>query len=166
MTTLVNFNESHLGNTFLWMQDTSLKDSFLLKKEITKESHLLWYEDIQKDQTQKIFSINYMGIHCGNCGLKNINYNNKNTEYWMYLGDKELRGKGIAQNAVNLLVEYCFRELLLHKVYIHVGSFNEKTIHLHKKCGFEVEGFLKDEILYNNQYISLYRMAILNGSEI
>lgn len=162
MTIISNFTEEHLEKTFIWMQDQSLKNSFLLRKDITRDAHLTWFGNICNDSTQVIMSIIYNGVHCGNCGLKYIDLLNKKAELWIYLGEKEFRGKGIAQDAVNLLLKHSLDKLNLHKIYLHVTDFNENAIHVYKKCGFIEEGFLVDEIFYNNQYISLYRMRFIN----
>lgn len=163
MTNLVRFDEKYLDNTFAWMQDISIKDSFLLNKEITPESHLLWYERLKQDSTQQLFSIIHKGTHCGNIGLKNINLSNKNAEMWVYIGDKALWGRGIAKDATILLLDYCFETLQLHKVYLSVADFNERAISVYRKCGFEIEGFLRDETLYKGRYVSLHRMGIIRN---
>ena len=166
MVTLDEFVETHLEKTYLWMQDKTLRSSFLLKKIITRENHKLWFNSIKEDSSQFIKAINFNGLHCGNCGLKNIDKQNRKAELWIYIGDNNFHGKGIAQEAVLKLVKLAINELLIHKIYLHVADSNERAIHLYKKCGFKEEGFLVDEIYYKNSFVSLYRMSFIDNSMI
>lgn len=162
MTLIEKFEKQHLENTYHWMQDQSLKDSFLLRKDVSRESHQIWFENVNNDETQLIFAIKYNDYHCGNCGLKNINYQNNNAELWIYLGNHDFRGKGIAQGAIQLLINHAFNDLKLHKIYSYVLESNKASLHAFEKRGFVAACYLKDEVYYNNEYVSLYRMEILN----
>lgn len=159
---LDDYTIEHLDKTYIWMQDTSLKDSFLLRKDISKQNHKRWYENIVNDSSQIIKAIICDNTHCGNCGLKNIDHVNKKAELWIYIGETNMQGKGIAQNAVLSLLKFSVDNLLLHKIYLHVADFNGKAIHIYRKCGFKEEGFLTDEIFYKKKFVSLYRMGFIH----
>lgn len=77
------------------------------------------------------------------------------------LVDKAYRGKGYAKNAIALLLEYCFKTLLLNQIYALVLATNIESALLFESIGFErcgvrkqwyktAEGFV-DQIEY--QYI-------------
>jgi diamine N-acetyltransferase len=65
---------------------------------------------------------------------------------------------GFASEALQLLIEYCFKHLNLHQLYANITSDNTKSIalfekHLFKKVGIKKEwifsnGSFKDEILF------------------
>lgn len=55
----------------------------------------------------------------------------------------EFRGKGFAQEAIELMKDYSFNTLNLHQLYVHVPSDKELNIHLFAKCGFIQTGVLK-----------------------
>lgn len=71
---------------------------------------------------------------------------------------KELRGKGIGSEVLNLICQYCFTHLGLHQVYANVTADNVVSSKLFEKMGFIkagikkdwifAEGKFKDEILY------------------
>jgi diamine N-acetyltransferase len=49
---------------------------------------------------------------------------------------KELRKKGIASEALEVLIKYCFDTLNLHQLYCNIESGNPESIHLFEKHGF------------------------------
>ena len=160
--TLKDFSSIELDSTFDWFKDAELKKYFLFRRELTKESHLNWFNSYKDDSTQKIFAIYHDNYHCGNCGLKNIDNINLKAELWIYLGDKEQRGKGISKAATKKLLAYCFEEISLHKVYLHVAAFNTIAIKLYEKLGFIEEGIFIDDYFNEGEFINIIRMYILN----
>ncbi len=56
---------------------------------------------------------------------------------------REYRRRGYASQAVALVLRYYFQELRYQKVTVHVYAFNEPSIHLHERLGFEREGRLR-----------------------
>ncbi|WP_278279566.1 GNAT family protein [Clostridium sp. DMHC 10] len=48
----------------------------------------------------------------------------------------------------------------MHKVKLRVFSFNERAIKSYEKCGFKVEGILKDEIFKDGKYYDEVLMAV------
>ncbi len=55
----------------------------------------------------------------------------------------EHRGNGHASDALNLLLDYCFKTLQLHQVYCSVTATNLPSIHLFTKAGFAKVGVRK-----------------------
>lgn len=64
----------------------------------------------------------------------------------------EYRGKGYASEAIKLLMRFYFMELRYQKVETRVYSFNEDSIKLHEKLGFELEGVLRRSHFANGKY--------------
>jgi RimJ/RimL family protein N-acetyltransferase len=54
--------------------------------------------------------------------------------------------KGYASDAIKLVVRYFFHERRYHKVNVSVFSFNEASITLHERFGFQLEGRLRNMI--------------------
>lgn len=55
----------------------------------------------------------------------------------------EHRRKGYAADAITVLLRYYFRELRYQKANARVYSFNEASMRLHEKLGFQREGRLR-----------------------
>jgi diamine N-acetyltransferase len=56
--------------------------------------------------------------------------------------DKYRRKMGYAQDALEVLKTYAFETLFLNQLYAHIDDYNEKSIALFKKCGFQQIGIL------------------------
>ena len=75
----------------------------------------------------------------------------------------EFRGKGYAQEAIELLVDYAFKTLLLHQLYCHVPTNREINIHLFNKCGFKVTGTRKEWCRDGDAWTDEYLMQLITN---
>jgi RimJ/RimL family protein N-acetyltransferase len=57
--------------------------------------------------------------------------------------DRAHRGKGYAAEAIRLVLRSFFDELGYQKAHVHVYAFNEPSIRLHERLGFQQEGRLR-----------------------
>lgn len=98
--------------------------------------------------------------HIGNIYLRQINWINRHAELHIFIGDLEERSKGYGQSAVRQLLAHAFSDLGLKRVYLTVLSDNHAAIHIYKKCGFNIEGTLKDHEFKQGQWKDLTIMAV------
>lgn len=159
MIELRDFSEIHLSNTFKWMQNEKLKNSFLLDKEITKEGHNQWFQSVMKDSEQRIFAIIHQDMHIGNIGLKDIDAKNKKAETWIYIGDHRFKGKGLAAKSLICLNQKYIGEF--EKLYAQVADFNIASIKTFSKAGYKMEGILSNELIFKKESITIYRFYVL-----
>lgn len=64
----------------------------------------------------------------------------------------EQRRKGYASEAICIFIRYFFEELRYQKVTVAVHSFNEASIQLHERFGFQLEGRLRRMLYTNGRY--------------
>lgn len=63
------------------------------------------------------------------------------------------QNKGHAQEALSVLVRYCFEILMLKQVFCNISASNEKSLHLFRKMGFADAGLKKQwNRIGQNQY--------------
>lgn len=67
-----------------------------------------------------------------------------------YFIDEAHEGKGITSKATQWLVNYCFEELGMVKIFVRVNPANEGSKRVALKNGFVKEGYMKKE--YRNGY--------------
>ena len=79
----------------------------------------------------------------------------------MLIGKQELVGKGYAKEATKLLLSYCFLRLNMNRLYLRVYSDNIKAIKLYQKCGFKIEGTLREALFDSGTFKDLLVMSIL-----
>lgn len=64
----------------------------------------------------------------------------------------EQRSKGFAAEALDLLIDYCFKILMVHQLYANIIPDNENSIRLFESRNFKLSGRKKDWLLINNQW--------------
>ncbi len=97
----------------------------------------------------------------GIVSLINIDYKNRSAECIIDIGSKNSWGKGIGTSAMNLILNYAFNELNLHRIYLQVFSFNENAIKLYEKTGFIIEGRARESLYRFGKYHDIVTMGIL-----
>ncbi|WEG12541.1 GNAT family protein [Pullulanibacillus sp. KACC 23026] len=78
------------------------------------------------------------------------------------IGQTKDRGQGYGTEALNLLLQYAFLELNLHRVGLDVISYNKSAIRLYENAGFVEEGRIREAVYRDNQrydriYMGLFR---------
>ncbi|MCG7346293.1 GNAT family N-acetyltransferase [Sporosarcina sp. ACRSL] len=97
----------------------------------------------------------------GVTSLINIDTKNRNAECIIDIGEKDYWGKGYGTEALDMLLEYAFLELNLHRVSLRVFSFNERAIHIYQKLGFVKEGVMRESLYRNGEWHDIIIMGIL-----
>ena len=73
----------------------------------------------------------------------------------------QYRDRGLGTEALRLALRYAFDDLELHKVYLRVLEYNHRARRAYEKCGFVVEGYLREEMQVNGACHTLLYMGIL-----
>jgi len=76
-------------------------------------------------------------FHIGNIGLHNIDWFYRKAELGIIIGERNYQGKGLATEAVKLLLKHAFQRLNLHKVYLRTEEENERAIKMFTAAGFK-----------------------------
>lgn len=97
----------------------------------------------------------------GHVGLYKLDNYCKKSEYGILLADDNSRGKGFGTMCTKVMIDYAFDVLKLHKVYAEVISENKASVRMLKKCGFKVDGILRDDNFKHGRYHDVLIMSIL-----
>ena len=79
--------------------------------------------------------------------------------------EETFREQGIARQALDLLIEYCFRYLHLHQLYAYVACDNAASRKLFAACGFIECGVLKHWLRREEEYqdaVLVQRLSSIN----
>lgn len=131
---------------------------------VSSEREKKWIENaIYNDQKNFRFAICLCETnkYIGNISLLNVNWINRDAEFSIVIGDKNEWNKGYGNEASIEILDYGFKHLNLHRIYLKVLSKNKRAIKLDEKIGFIKEGVLREAIFKNNQYHDLIIMSIL-----
>ncbi|WP_271398992.1 spermidine N1-acetyltransferase [Salinicoccus roseus] len=118
------------------------------------------YDKHLLNESERRFIIEDDGERVGIVELMEINFIHRHCEIQIIVAPSH-EGRGYAKFAFNEGVDYAFKILNLHKVYLLVDTQNEKAIQIYKKHGFSIEGELKEHFYTNGQYHNAYMMGLL-----
>lgn len=82
------------------------------------------------------------------------------------IGERDYWGKGYGSDAMRLILRYAFTELNLFRVSLDALGSNVRAIRSYEKCGFVLEGNLRDAARYDGQYFDEVYMGILRDEWI
>ncbi|MEO3944305.1 GNAT family protein [Gorillibacterium sp. CAU 1737] len=82
-----------------------------------------------------------------------------------YVLDKSQNGKGYTTEAVQLIVNYGFNELTLHRIEAGVMPHHLASIRVLEKAGFHKEGIAQKNVKINGKWEDHQVLAILNPND-
>lgn len=91
--------------------------------------------------------------------LFDIHYVHRKAEFAIMIDPKQ-QGNGYAKVATKLAMDYAFKTLNLHKLYLYVDEINEKAIHVYEKYGYQTVATLPEEFFVNGTYHNVVVMNI------
>ncbi|MFC1715762.1 GNAT family N-acetyltransferase [Candidatus Poribacteria bacterium] len=97
----------------------------------------------------------------GGIGLYYISMPHRHAELGILIGDRNCWSKGYGTEAMNLILEYGFNQLNLHRIYLFVLDFNPRAIRAYEKVGFKREAVFRDHGYRNGEYCDDHAMSIL-----
>lgn len=134
------------------MQDKESIKNFMSVPNSFEEAKKEVKEHIQKSKTKvtEVFTIEVNGKYAGNVKLDCQNYDLTSGEGRVHLWlHPDFRGKGIATNALKLVIEYGFNKRKFHVIYAQCKASNKAVCRVNEKVGFKfveyrmVEGIKK-----------------------
>lgn len=76
--------------------------------------------------------------------------------------DESSRRQGFAFEAINLLIEYCFKTLNLHQLYCNIEQSNIESISLFEKAGFTSCGVKREWLLREGKWTDELMFQLIN----
>lgn len=93
-------------------------------------------------------------LYIGNVYLTDIDYINRKASSHILIGNHEYWKSGYGTEAMNLLIDYAFNHLNLHRLEAHVLEDNIGSQKMHEKLGYIREGVLRKSVYKNGCYKS------------
>lgn len=110
------------------------------------------------DQSERRFIVETPdGEPVGLVELVEITYIHRRAEFQIIIAP-QYQGEGFSKPATQAALDYAFRVLNLHKIYLVVSTENPIAVSLYEACGFAEEGHLKDEFFVDGAYQDALRM--------
>jgi len=121
-----------------------------------------WIKKSFKEKDDLNFSIDSAdGVHIGSVSLKDIDRENDHAEYGIFIGDKKYWGQGCGTEAGRLIIDYGFRKLKLHMIYLRMIGFNIRGEKSYRKIGFKPAGVYRQAMKLRGVYHDSKSMDLL-----
>ncbi|MHB7935741.1 GNAT family N-acetyltransferase [Staphylococcus haemolyticus] len=146
-----------------WMKNEKLRYLIGTVYPITELEHENWFQNRMLEKDNRMFVIdldNKKSI--GIVGFKNLDWVNRNSELFIYIGDEEYWGKGYGTQALELIIKFAFNNLNLHMLYLEVFSYNKNATKTYERLGFKQDGILRQSKFQDGKYYDKIIMSKIN----
>lgn len=153
------------GNYVNWLNDKEVcKFNSHGEVEYTKDMGIDFIKSLKNDKSKEVYAV-YLkenNLHIGNVSLQRIDLKNNSAEIAYLFGEKQYWGQGYAKEASDLLIDYAFNVLNLHRLYFGTHIENIPMQKLGEKLSFKKEGLKKDAQFKNGLYNDVVIYALIN----
>lgn len=155
------FQETDIPYKVRWINDDENNRFLHYDLPLEENKTLLWFNSIKDREDRADFTITYKDAPVGLIGLINIDNKNRKGEYYIAIGEKNYKGKGIATVASELLIMESLNTYNLNKIYLYTEVENIAAQKLFEKVGFKKEGLLKEDLIYKGRKIDRFVYALI-----
>jgi len=163
-----NINLRALKESDIWILHSWVNDPELVKytyffHPVSEMEQKEWFNSLSNKKNQILFGIELKEDHqlIGICGFHDINYVCRKAELFIKISNKGQWGKGYGKEAMEILIDFGFSDLNLHRIWLRVLADNERAIKLYKKTGFVIEGIMKEDHYIQGEYKDIIIMATI-----
>lgn len=161
---LIPLNEECFDLTLKWINNPEQRAFTATRFPVSKYEHEGWFKAKAMDKYNKTYAIQLKENNqiIGLIGNNDYDPINRSTYPFILIGETGLKGKGFGQEAFSLFLNFCFKELNVHKVYGYLYAYNKASRHMVEKCGYILEGVLKQHWFKDGEYQDVLVMGRLN----
>jgi RimJ/RimL family protein N-acetyltransferase len=123
-----------------------------LEKELGKMGDSMYWFSIRSAADNQLL---------GDINLDVVNWNMRDSFVGLGIGPRDFWGKGYGTEAMNLILQYAFTEINLHRVTLTVFEYNPRAIRSYEKAGFRYEGRQREAILREGKRWDILFMSVL-----
>lgn len=126
------------------------------------QEHREFLEKIRSDSNGYTFAVETSAENrfIGTIAVYLIHWHHRHAHVGISL-DPEYHNQGCGTDAMQILLRFIFDEMNLHKVKLSVFDFNPRAVRVYEKCGFRLEGRLREEVYRFGRYHDVLMMGLL-----
>ena len=136
---------------------------WLNDKEVTKylgrddldhviaEDALNYFESVESNDLTYFYALHdtLSDVFIGTCKITLLSA----SDLGIMIGDKDFWGRGYGSEAIKIVANMCFESLHIRKITAGCYSNNIAMVKAFRNNGFKIEGVLKKQLRYNNEYV-------------
>jgi len=153
-----------------WRNNPEFRKNFREVRELNMANQEIWFQkSCVNNPNDFMFIIQRLNDNkpIGAAGLLYINWIIRSADFSFYIGEKNtyIDEVGYAQDAADLLIDYGFNTLNLHKIWMELYEFDKKKIDFFtKKFHFEVDGKLRDNCFEGGRFYNSYIISLIRNN--
>lgn len=136
--------------------------SLVFPMSIEAESRWIAEASKKENESHLIISKRKGLTPIGILSVKDVSLRNGSGHLSIIIQEKDW-DKGFGTEAVSGVVDFIFMRLNGHRVWLRVDVRNARAIRCYKKCGFKVEGTLREDHFAAGKWQDSYIMSVLKG---
>ena len=154
-----------------WMNDPELRAHLAQVYPLSQSQEQQWFEaTLRLEPALQPFAIEarlatrrkgFDWTLVGTIGFHNLDWRNRTAELGMFLGPREVWGKGYGTEALRVLAAFAFGELNLNRLWLRVYEDNARARRSYEKVGFRLEGRLRQDRFHEGRYHETLVMGLL-----
>lgn len=149
-----------------WRNLTSFRKNFREFRELNMANQEAWFSKVNSSPNDFMFVIERLEDKAplGACGLLYTNWIIRSADFSFYIGHDEayIDNHGYAEEAAALLIEYGFKYLNLHKIWMELYEFDKAKLDFFiNKFKFEKDGKLRDNCFEDGKYYDSFIISLL-----
>ncbi len=117
----------------------------------------LYLKHIHDHTERRFIAETDTGERIGLVELVEITYIHRRAEFQIIIAPSH-QGRGYGRAVTRQAIDYAFKILNLHKLYLIVSTTNEGAVKIYRECGFIEEGCLVEEFFVDGRYQDALRM--------
>jgi len=144
-----------------WFEDMEVTKFLSLRHSMSVEGEKEWVEKVAVDPNSVIWVIEHEGRPVGTTGIHEINWKYGYGTTGTVIGDKQMWGKGMARELMQLRARYAFTELPLRKLKSMYFDGNEASGRAQAAAGYEVVGRRRQEAFIGGKWVDAILTEVL-----
>jgi len=151
-----------------WRNNPDFRRNFREVRELNMANQEIWFnKSCVNNPNNFMFIIERLSDSkpIGACGLLYINWIIRSADFSFYIGEANayIDDEGYAKDAVQLLIDYGFNNLNLHKIWMELYEFDKSKIKFFtEKFNFKKDIQLRDNCFEDGKYWDSYILSLLN----
>lgn len=158
---------SDLDRTWKWHNDpglyATLISPFRYVSRAAEEEWLRRKAAYSQTEIQLAICLKEGERHIGDVYLTDIDWVSRHATVGIFIGETQYQSKGYGQQALRLILRHAFHDLALQHVHLTVLDDNTRAIRVYEKCGFAIEGRLRQHVYKRGRFRDLIIMGICAG---
>ena len=159
--------QSDLPTVTQWHQNPEFLRLFDALPAVPKTEAVLaqWLDDTNKATDAFLFAVRSLDSDelIGYVELDGILWIHRVSGVSIAIGDAKQWGKGYGYEVMQLVLQFAFDELNLHRIQLTVFSYNERAIALYEKLGFQCEGVHREHLQRDGKRYDMYLYGLLRS---